>query len=356
MHTRNFIMGISLTILLSFPSGKAWSGSVPLDKNRTDLTRESRSLGEKYQGSIIDTHNHVFSKLGYPSPDNIFEQLEGLNIERLIVLPTPNDGYNLERGRMTGDTADLREKIGALSNGKGGRLCGGDYFTHWMNTNWEKGFDKADLNGRLARLRGELTTGGCLGIGEIGPYHLEKKSKQHETIFPLDIEPMLRLADLAVELDVPLDLHAEPVHAKGRSYEDEVFGGVAALFKHQPKLKLILSHTAMTNPNTLRALFDAYPTLMVNLKMVKPNHKKLKWNQLEPISNEANELFEDWARLMEAMPERFMVGTDSRFGEDGFKKKRVQKAIRKLRLVLGSLDKAAADLIAHGNARRVFGN
>lgn len=343
-----------LALLLSFAASQAWSASLTLDKNRTDLTRQSRPLGDSYQGPIIDTHVHVFSRSGSLSVDDIFEKVDGTGVERLIVLPTPNDGRMLERGKIDGHTAALRREIGAMNDGRGGRICGSDYFTSWMNDNWRKGFNKADLDKRLTRLRDELTDGGCLAIGEIGPTHFAKKPGQHVIHFPMDSEPMLALADLAAELKVPLDIHAEPVTPGGQSYEDEVFTGIAALFKRQPKLRLILAHTAMTNPNTLRALFEAYPTLIVNLKMVKPG-SKLQWNNLEPISNTASELFEDWAKLMEDMPRRFMIGTDSRFGERQYRDDRYQRGIKLLRRVLGGLDKAAADLIAHGNARRVFG-
>lgn len=117
--------------------------------------------------------------------------------------------------------------------------------------------------------------------------------------------------------------------------------------------RLILSHTGMTNPANARALLQAYPDLMMNLKMVRPGGS-LKWDQLEPISNADDRLYEDWARLMEDLPERFMVGTDARFGTRHYAGKRYGTAIAKLRRILGSLDRHAAELIAHANARRVF--
>ena len=98
---------------------------------------------------------------------------------------------------------------------------------------------------------------------------------------------------------------------------------------------------------------DAYPNLMMNLKMVRPG-SSLRWQHLGPISNQDDELFEDWAQLFEAMPERFMIGTDARFGEPQYQGKRYHKTIKRLRRALGSLNPSAAELIANGNANRLF--
>ena len=70
--------------------------------------------------------------------------------------------------------------------------------------------------------------------------------------------------------------------------------------------------------------------------------------------NKNRKLFEDWAELMEEMPDRFMVGTDFRWGEHAPEK--YKKRIKRVRRVLGSIDPRAAEMIAHKNARRVYGN
>ncbi len=116
---------------------------------------------------------------------------------------------------------------------------------------------------------------------------------------PLDYEPMLRLVDMAVELDVWLDVHLEPRTPQGVALEAEVFGGIALWYQRQPNLKLIVSHTAMTNPENARALLEAHPTLMMNMKQVNPN-RQISWDHLGRISNARDEFFEDWAKLFEA--------------------------------------------------------
>jgi predicted TIM-barrel fold metal-dependent hydrolase len=180
-----------------------------------------------------------------------------------------------------------------------------------------------------------------------------KKPGQKVIEFPLNFRPFLELAALAQQLDVPLDLHAEPVDHHDNSHEAQVFGGVALLYQRFPRLKLILSHTGMTHAANARALLDTYPRLMMNLKAVPPG-RRLRWDHLGPVINADNRLFEDWAELLEAMPERFMIGTDARFGSDHYPRGRYEKKIRRLRRLLGSLDEDAARMIAHDNARRYF--
>ena len=152
-------------------------------------------------------------------------------------------------------------------------------------------------------------------------------------------------------------MHAEPVTPAGVSYEREVFGGIALLFRRHPGLKLILAHTAMTNPANARALLAAHHNLMMNLKITSKK-KNLSWGNLGPIANRERQIYEDWATLMEDMSDRFMVGTDTHFwrerGSRVVDPERYRKEIKRMRRLLGSLNEAAADAIAHGNARRLW--
>ncbi len=107
----------------------------------------------------------------------------------------------------------------------------------------------------------------------------------------------------------------------------------------------------MTNPANLRKLLRRYPNVMVNVK-----HRKSHWNwrNLEPINNLKLELYEDWARLFEDMPERFMVGTDAKFWRRGRPPSKYWNKIKQTRRILGALSPRAARLIAYENARKIF--
>jgi hypothetical protein len=269
-------------------------------------------------------------------------------VKRQIFLPTPNE----ERFPNHTINSRLRRKALKIGGERVGLLCGSEYLTVWMHRVFRQGYSEKELKKRLASLERELRNGDCLGMGEIGPYHFEKKPGMAVIEFPMNFTPFLRIAGLAADKGVWLEIHAEPVTPKGRSYEDEIFGGVALLYSLYPDLKMILSHSAMTNSRNARALLATYPNLMMNFKVVLPG-RGLAWGNLGPLTNDKGELFEDWATLMEAMPERFMVGTDFRWGQNPSKK--YQKRIKGMRRLLGSLSPVAAAKIAHENARRVFG-
>ncbi len=87
---------------------------------------------------------------------------------------------------------------------------------------------------------------------------------------------------MAAAKGVWLELHAEPVSADRNSHYVTLTGGIALLFRLNPRFKLILPHTGMTSSKNARALLDTNPNLLMNLKIVLPG-KALHWEHLEPI-------------------------------------------------------------------------
>ena len=325
-----------------------------VDRSRWDPGRPARPRG-KYRGPIIDTHVHLHVPRDGSLSDRHLSDILGAarqaDVERLIFKPTPNQ----ERFLQFEDGMEGMRRLVRMGKGLAGHHCGSDHLTVWMHFAYRNGFEAADLDERLRRLEAELDGGPCTAIGEIGPYHFEKRDGQLVIDFPMNFEPFLRLAGLAARKGVWLEIHAEPVTPDGDSYENAVFGGVALLFRRHPDLKLILAHTAMTNPANARALLATYPNLMMNLKITPGN---ISWLNLGPVTNAGREIFEDWAALMEDLPGRFMVGTDTHFwrqtGGRIVTPERYAKVIKRLRRLLGSLDEAAARAIAYENARRLW--
>ncbi|MET0106089.1 MAG: amidohydrolase family protein [Sedimenticola sp.] len=319
-------------------------------KQLSDPSRPARASGGEYDGPIIDTHVHLLKGLKRASISDIGRKMDKSGVIRMIVLPTPNEGLYPDRRQ----NAAKRREVVAYDSSRFQRLCGSTYLTRWMQDAHRSGFTESELNRRLARLAQDLERGGCSGIGEIGPLHFEKKRGQHIIHYPLTSEPMMRLVELAARQGAWLDLHAEPIDHNGRSYEEEVFGAIARWYQAYPELKLILSHTGMTNPHNARELLERYPELMMNWKYV-PHGISLNWDHLERVQNSDGLLYEDWAQLFEAMPGRFMIGTDARFGTRRFSGKRYRKLIGAIRGMLGGIEPSAAEMIAYRNAERVFG-
>ncbi|MES9873487.1 MAG: amidohydrolase family protein [Candidatus Sedimenticola sp. 6PFRAG7] len=316
----------------------------------SDPGRPSRSATGKYAGPIVDTHVHLLKGLKHSGISAINKEMEKSGVTRMIVLPTPNEGLYRDRG----DNAAKRRSIAGSDGKRFQRLCGSTYLTRWMHSAYRTGFDESDLQSKLYRLQQDLERGGCVGIGEIGPFHFLKKPGQEIIEFPLTFKPMLDLVGFAAGQGAWLDLHVEPIDHKGRSYEEEIFGAIAYWYSKHPNLKLILSHTGMTNPHNARELLKRYPNLMMNFKHVRYGIS-LNWDNLERIQDRNDRIYEDWAQLFEAMPERFMVGTDARFGIRRFSGKRYRKIVTAIRSILGGIDPTAAEMIGYRNAERVFG-
>ena len=87
-------------------------------------------------------------------------------------------------------------------------------------------------------------------------------------------------------------------------YEKEVFGGLELLYRRNPDLKLLYSHTAMSNSKNVRRILKTYPHVMMSIK-IETRHDR--WRNLEPVVNAQGNVYEDWAQLFEKMPERFMM-------------------------------------------------
>ncbi|MBF0277195.1 MAG: hypothetical protein HQM13_05375 [SAR324 cluster bacterium] len=110
----------------------------------------------------------------------------------------------------------------------------------------------------------------------------------------------------------------------------------------------------MSNPFNAGKLLELYPNLMMNWKFV-PYQTSLNWDNLERIHDRNGHLYKDWAVLFEAFPDRFMVGSDARFGIKRFSGKRYRRVLNKIRVLLGSIESTAAEMIGYKNAERIFG-
>jgi hypothetical protein len=322
---------------------------------RSDLNRPARRFREPYTGEIVDALAHVApSKSGgrgraTTDYSAVVEQIRAAGVARAYLMPTPNEGGNPRREDGTTDKIALAKRAGDLI----GIFCAGDYLSTWMYSAQLNGYRDIELQTRLSRLENELDGGACAGIGEFGLLHFNKTGYQPEIRIRSTFPPVLALIALAARKGAWIDVHAEPVEPNGVSHEGEVFGGLALWFERYPNLKLILSHTAMTSPANARRLLTTYPGVMLTVKRVKASGTF--WVNLEPVLNDRGGIYEDWAALIEEMPTRFMLGSDAKFASDRHGSgDKYDEEIALFRKVLGSLTPAAADAVAHGNARRLL--
>ncbi len=322
--------------------------TLPIDLGRSDPGRPARPLGDAYQGPIVDTHSHLVAPNGKTSAywdADILDLIEKAGVSRIILLPPPNAAVNNDAA-IRGERETLRK----TSNGRVLVMCGSDYLTHWMYDAALSGKLPDDIVLRLERLAADLNSGNCAGVGEIGLFHFRKVRQQAVIKLPAAYPPLLAIGEEAARAGFPLDLHAESREPDMAPHQAEVFATIAALFERAPGLRLICSHTCLTTAKNARTLLQAYPGLMMNLHAFR--HPE-EWAHLEPITGLEGGLYDDWAALLEEMPERFMIGDDFMFGWN--EPEAYEHHFHRLRGILGSLPPAAAKKIAFENAVKVFG-
>ena len=324
---------------------------------RSDPRRPVRSSGGSYNGPIFDTHAHLYPPHGRKKAAAVINkgELKGIirlmnkiGVEHVIFMPTPNDGIRphqrlgVVKRKMIKDMDEKRVMV----------FCGSNYITTWLNSAYHKGYKEKDLQNIITQLLQDIDSGEYAGVGEIATHHFDKGFKrQHVLEYPPNFEPFLQIIDLIAKKGMWLDLHAEPVDPKGKSYEKEVFGGLELLFRRNPDLKLLYAHTAMSNPKNVRRILQTYPKVMMSIKF-ETRHER--WKNLEPVVNTQGEVYEDWAQLFEELPQRFMIGPDFHFGRKGLNIRKYEKRIKGIRHMLAALNPQTAQLIAFDNAQKIF--
>ena len=332
---------------------------VPLPKPFFDVSRKQSEVirptldsGSRYSGLLIDAHVHVDppERNQEINPDGLAKILNAIQangVDIAVLMPTPNDGRFANH--LLGVTQRVALKDMAPDNIR--LFAGSNYMTYWLHQCCHGEEVSDDLDDVLAQLSEDVSSGDYIGVGEIGVLHFIKKPDQSLIAFQPNFAPFLDIVEEVAKHNLWLDLHIEPIDPDGISYEDWAFGGLQLLLDRNPTLKVILSHTAMTNPDNARRILETYPNVMMNIKPTMPTES---WRVLEPVLNNKGELYEDWALLFEEMPDRFMIGSDAKFMRRGFTSDKYEWIIEMLRLMLGNLSAETAQKIAYDNAKKMF--
>ena len=329
---------------------------VPLKLNPelSDPGRPARARSERYRGWVIDALLHT-------APDGFNESnlpgiLEKSKVSGGVVMPVPNDGLS-NRGSALAST-EQKLRLAGQAPDQARILCGGDYLTNMLADAQTFGRVTDLLTQRLQRLAQDLDTTPCLGVGELGLMHFNKLGDQNVVYIRPDFPPLLEVVDQVGQRGGWIQLHAEPRDPAGNvSHHAELAQALALWTARQPRLRIMLSHTGMTSAANARLILQSYPQVTMSIKLMSVNASG--WRHLEPLLNADGDLYEDWAQLMEDMPDRFVIGSDAKFGaslkHSAESETAYPQIISRFRRMLGSLEPSAARKIAQGNARRLFG-
>jgi hypothetical protein len=166
-------------------------------------------------------------------------------------------------------------------------------------------------------VKAEYERGSYRGVGE---FHIYGKSASTEWV--------KKIVDFAVERNLYLHAHCDEE-------------ALLILFSHNPKAKIIWAHTGFsTPPARIEELFAAHPAL---------------WGELSyrsGITDKDGKLTADWRGLFSRHSERFLIGSDTWINERWFSYDAIMNGYRAW---LAQLPREQAELIANGNAKRLFG-
>jgi len=332
------------------------------------LDRETREVQQRYRGKIFDSHAHLtIREGGYCDEEEtsnsivnaIKKTLDEENVSQITIMSVPNSGI------MKNYSVDVQKSLKKVLGKRMYLLCCTHYITNWANQQYEnkaKANDlKDELNEIFTRLNRDLENPLYSGVGEIAFLHFNKRHHQSLINFPANYSPFLKILDKisnSNKKNLYFNLHTEPIDTDNEdSYHDMAFGGAEFLFKRYPNFRWVYAHSAMTPPSNVRIILKKFPKLMMDFNLKKSNKRDHKgWAHLSNPSNNKWEPYEDWAKLMEEMPDRFMVGTDTKFCQRGrtIGIRQYKKQIKRFRKFLGALNKEAAEKIAYKNAESFF--
>jgi hypothetical protein len=205
-----------------------------------------------------------------------------------------------------------------------------------------------------------IAESGAHGFGETTALHLSlAETHAFEQVSP-DNELFLLLADLAAEYDIPIDLHMDPIledmetpaefqELSSRNPEviEENMTAFERLLAHNPDAKIVWAHVGRNNLGNetvelYRRLLDQYANLFLQLS-VHPGAKNA-------ILDSGREIEPEWLALFEDFPDRFVMGSDTFYGESSVETRPldVQQSF------LEQLPAEIAQAIASDNAKRIY--
>ena len=288
---------------------------------------QSRSPEKKSTELVyVDTHNHlvgrrVMGQYDLEKPARIaIEAMDAAGVKLNLLMPMPqaaNQNLQLYFENLLPIVEKYPNRFAAL--GGGGSLnvmiqqaVGEGHVTRAM----EKKFDA-----RAA----ELVRKGAVGFGEMTAEHFSMTEKHPYEKAPPDHPLFLRLADLAAEYDLPVDIHMEaipeemsmpsrfqsPPNPRILKPNMAAFGRLLA---HNRNAKIIWVHMGWDNTGKrtialTRRLLRENPNLYVSIRIASGMRKRKVVNPTFPLDRDGR-LKQEWLELFQEFPDRFLIGSD----------------------------------------------
>lgn len=312
----------------------------------------------------IDTHTHLQGQPGErglcASPecvDRALALMDQARIGKAVLMPPPGPVNRTE----------VEDRIVAVAKQHPERfafLLGGASLNPMIQEAVRAGEVSAQLSARFVERAGAVVGAGAAGFGEMTALHLSFNEPHPYEAAPPDHSLFLLLADLAAQYDLPIDLHLEivahdtPTPRRFRSLSpnnpsvlSENLTAFERLLAHNRAARVVWAHVGWDNTGhmtvaLLRRLLETHPNLYLQLK---PRARAAAFPENEPLDGNGH-LRPEWLELIEAFPDRFLLGTDTFFNRAVEPRAQLERAAALLR----QLSQAGSLKVAAGNAERMY--
>jgi len=260
-----------------------------------------------YAGPIVDAHGHVSSARAI---DAYAEAAKRHGIRAVVLLG------------VGGVQKDDAVWLAAAAKKHPGLVVAGTPVPDPTSEAAAKALDTALAGGR-GRVAGEV--------------HLRQVGRRTIERDPSDAA-FGRVLDAVARHKVPIVVHYELTDQAAAALE-------RALAAHR-QATVVLAHGGEGPPARVRGLLERNANLMVDLS-------GMHFQRKPALATETGPLDREWKAVIEALPDRFMIGIDA-WAPRLFEPAMLDRLMRWTRRVLGELPPDVAERVAHRNAARLY--
>lgn len=276
-----------------------------------------------YEGSYIDAHAHLMGRFG--NNDNPILDYEGaveaaitemdaLNIKTSFMMPTP---FTINQDNVY-EADDFITEI-AKYPGRFKYLAGGGTLNVMIQQAVSDGSVSEATKTEFRAKAEELIASGAIGFGEMAVEHISIGGTEPHVEAPADHELFLLLADIAAELNVPIDIHMEAITEETDTPSQfdapqnpdtipENITGFETLLSHNRNAKIIWDHVGwdtvgQRTASLTRSLLEKHSNLYLSIKHTGVTGQNA-------IVDLQGNLDDEWVQLLTNYSDHFILGSD----------------------------------------------
>ncbi len=268
------------------------------------------------QGDWIDVHFHLIANNGDlegfdEAARAALQIMDAERIRTIVVMSPPILGAN----------SDV-ESLANIAKKYGPRIVifgGGETLNPMLQEAGKSPVVTEGVRRRFAETAQHIIASGAKGFGEISAHHVSLTPSHPYESVPADHPLLLLLADIAVQHDVPIDLHFDPVPADvarpaslsslNPAVLKENLGGFERLLAYNRKAKIVWAHAGSDpvgyfTPKLVRELLGRHSNLALSIRPTGPYPGVM----VHPMTGAINA---EWLAVLSAFPDRFVIGSDN---------------------------------------------